>query len=208
MRPLAQHPRTLHPAPSLTPTTTFFLRLLLYVAALSSRSRRRLLVGVLWRENHNRMSTRARKRVLKDKKKLLAEPIPGISAEPLSGHNIMVWQAVIFGPDDTPWEGGTFELRMTFSETYPADPPTVVFVSQMFHPNIYRDGKICLDLLQDKWSPAYGAKELLLSIQTLLNDPNPDSPAHIIASKMYEEDREQYIREVRKCVEASWVYRE
>jgi ubiquitin-protein ligase len=56
----------------------------------------------------------------------------------------MVWQAVIFGPDDTPWEGGTFKLLLEFTEDYPNKAPAVRFLTKMFHPNIYNDGQICL----------------------------------------------------------------
>lgn len=59
-------------------------------------------------------------------------------------NNILVWQAVIFGPDDTPWEGGTFKLLLEFTEDYPNKAPDVRFLTHMFHPNIYNDGKICL----------------------------------------------------------------
>jgi ubiquitin-protein ligase len=58
-------------------------------------------------------------------------------------------------PDDTPWEGGTFRLKLEFSEEYPNKPPKVSFVSAMFHPNVYNDGSICLDILQNQWSPIY-----------------------------------------------------
>ena len=56
------------------------------------------------------------------------------------------WQAVIFGPEDTLWDGGTFRLTLTFTEEYPNKPPTVTFVTSMFHPNIYANGAICLDI--------------------------------------------------------------
>jgi len=59
-------------------------------------------------------------------------------------NNILVWQAVIFGPDDTPWEGGTFKLLLEFTEDYPNKAPSVRFLTKMFHPNIYNDGQICL----------------------------------------------------------------
>ena len=87
----------------------------------------------------------------------------GIQAAPLD-NNVMAWQAVIFGPDDTPWEGGTFKLLMEFTEEYPNKPPAVRFLSHIFHPNVYGDGKICLDILQNQWSPIYDIAAILTSL--------------------------------------------
>lgn len=80
-------------------------------------------------------------------------------------NNIMIWNAVIFGPHDTPFEDGTFKLTIEFTEEYPNKPPTVRFVSKMFHPNVYADGGICLDILQNRWSPTYDVSAILTSIQ-------------------------------------------
>ena len=101
------------------------------------------------------MSTPARKRLMRDFKRLQTDPPAGISGTP-SESNIMAWHAVIFGPEDTPWEGGTFKLTIAFSEEYPNKAPVVKFVTKMFHPNVYNDGSICLDILQNQWSPIYG----------------------------------------------------
>jgi ubiquitin-protein ligase len=70
-----------------------------------------------------------------------------------------------FSPSDTPFEDGTFKLTMEFNEEYPNKPPTVKFVSKMFHPNVYADGGICLDILQNRWSPTYDVSAILTSIQ-------------------------------------------
>ncbi|KAK8977269.1 hypothetical protein V6N11_021355 [Hibiscus sabdariffa] len=110
------------------------------------------------------MSTPARKRLMRDFKRLQQDPPAGISGAP-QDNNIMLWNAVIFGPDDTPWDGGTFKLFLQFAEDYPNKPPTVRFVSRMFHPNIYADGSICLDILQNQWSPIYDVAAILTSIQ-------------------------------------------
>lgn len=75
------------------------------------------------------------------------DPPAGVSGAPTE-ENIMVWEAVIFGPQDTPYEDGTFKLSLEFTEEYPNKPPAVKFVSKMFHPNVYTDGSICLDILQ------------------------------------------------------------
>lgn len=148
------------------------------------------------------MSTSARRRLLRDFKKLKNDPPTGVSGIPLD-NNIMVWQAIICGPDDTVWEGGIFNLVIKFSEDYPNKPPKVRFVTQMFHPNIYADGQICLDILQNQWSPIYDIAAILTSIQSLLSDPNPASPANSEAAKLYEDNRREYDRRVRAVVEAS-----
>ncbi|KAL4383716.1 hypothetical protein GQ457_15G005000 [Hibiscus cannabinus] len=140
-----------------------------------------------------RMSTPARKRLMRDFKRLQHDPPAGISGAP-QDNNIMLWNAVIFGPDDTPWDGGTFKLTLQFTEDYPNKPPTVRFVSRMFHPNIYADGSICLDILQNQWSPIYDVAAILTSIQSLLCDPNPNSPANSEAARMFSENKREYNR--------------
>lgn len=150
------------------------------------------------------MSTAARKRLMRDFKRLQKDPPTGIQAAPLD-NNVMAWQAVIFGPDDTPWEGGTFKLLLEFTEDYPNKPPVVKFLSKLFHPNVYSDGKICLDILQNQWSPIYDIAAILTSIQSLLSDPNPASPANAEASQLFERDRREYNKRVREVVEESWI---
>ena len=66
-------------------------------------------------------------------------------------------------------QDGTFKLTMEFSEEYPNKPPVVKFLSKMFHPNIYADGGICLDILQNRWSPTYDVSAILTSIQSLVH---------------------------------------
>ena len=121
------------------------------------------------------MSSSARRRLVRDFKRLQADPPAGVTAAP-DDANILVWQAVIFGPDDTPWEGGTFRLEMNFSEDYPNKAPAVRFATRVFHPNVYNDGQICLDILKDQWSPALTISKVLLSICSLLTDANPHDP--------------------------------
>jgi ubiquitin-conjugating enzyme E2 A len=107
-------------------------------------------------------------------------------------------------PDDTAWEGGTFKLSLQFTEDYPNKPPLVKFVSKLFHPNVYNDGGICLDLLQNNWSPIYDISAVLTSIQSLLCDPNPNSPANSEAARLYQENRREYSKRVQAIVEESW----
>ena len=117
---------------------------------------------------------------------------------------------------------------MEFCEEYPNRPPRVKFLSKMFHPNIYADGGICLDILRNKWvfnsfyfltrikfylllilyfsrwSPTYDVSAILTSIQSLLSDPNPNSPANSMAAQLFKENRREYEKRVKACVEQSW----
>jgi ubiquitin-conjugating enzyme E2 A len=149
------------------------------------------------------MSTAARKRLLKDFKRLQKDCPEGIEASP-SGSDIMHWRAVVIGPNETPWEGGVFRLQLEFTEDYPNVPPTVQFESRIFHPNVYTNGKVCLDVLKSQWSAIYDVMSILICCRSLLSDPNPASPANPEAAAMFESDRREYLRRVRLAVEESW----
>ena len=84
-------------------------------------------------------------------------------------------------------------------------PPVVKFTSKMFHPNIYQDGSICLDILKERWSPSYDVTAILTSIQSLLSDPNPSSPANNVAAQLLRDNPREYEKRVRACVEQSNV---
>ena len=145
----------------------------------------------------------AMRRLMADLRELERDTPEGISAAPISDANLLVWNASIFGPDETPWEGGIYPLRLTFPPQYPTKPPRVVFLCEMYHPNVYADGNLCLDIIQDKWTPVYTVGKLLQSILSLLTDPNPNSPANPAAAKLYRENRKQYNRKVRRVAERS-----
>ena len=78
------------------------------------------------------------------------------------------------------------------------------FLTKLFHPNVYTNGSICLDILQNQWSPIYDVAAILTSIQSLLTDPNPNSPANVEAAKLYQENRREYEKKVEAMVMLSW----
>ncbi|KAI3385004.1 hypothetical protein SNEBB_000307 [Seison nebaliae] len=146
----------------------------------------------------------ARKRLLRDFQRLQDDSPTAYNASP-KNNNILQWNAVIFGPSDTPFEDGTFRLRLDFNEEYPNKPPMVQFLTRMFHPNVYADGRLCLDILQTHWSPIYDVSAILKSIQSLLHDPNPQSPANAEAAQLFRENRREYETRVQQIVEQSWM---
>ena len=106
-------------------------------------------------------SSPARRRLLLDLKRLKEDRPTGVDAVPTE-EDLLVWNGVIFGPDDTPFEGGTFRLSFEFTEEYPMKAPEVKFISKLFHPNVFPDGTISLDILQNRWSPTYDVSSLLV----------------------------------------------
>ena len=132
----------------------------------------------------------AKKRLLTDFKRINQSQDTeddGVLATP-HDDDIMIWDCVIFGPENSVWENGVFKLEMKFTEEYPNKPPEVLMKTKVFHPNFYVNGHICIDILKDQWSPIYDIKSILTSIQSLLTDPNPSSPANVEAAKLYNDN--------------------
>ncbi|CAK5066843.1 unnamed protein product [Meloidogyne enterolobii] len=115
------------------------------------------------------------RRIAKETQRLLQDPVPGISAIPDEA-NARYFHVIIAGPDSSPFAGGVFKLELFLPEEYPMAAPKVRFMTKIYHPNIDKLGRICLDILKDKWSPALQIRTVLLSIQALLSAPNPDDP--------------------------------
>ncbi|KAG8348348.1 putative Ubiquitin conjugating enzyme [Trypanosoma vivax] len=144
----------------------------------------------------------ARRRLTHDLIQLQRSPCEQFSARPIDG-DLYRWRAVVAGPEATPWEGGLFKLLFEFTSEYPYAPPVVRFVTKVFHPNVYVDGKICLDTLKTNWSPSLNVESLLLMIISLLSDPNPNSAANGEAAALYTQSRDQYDERVQQIVLSS-----
>jgi ubiquitin-conjugating enzyme E2 R len=137
--------------------------------------------------------------------KALQQELKGLQKEPLEGFtvqlindNLFEWEVAIFGPPNTLYQGGYFKSVIKFPQEYPYAPPTVRFSTKMWHPNIYENGDVCISILHppvddptntelpsEKWNPAQNVRTVMMSIISLLNEPNTFSPANVDASVMY-----------------------
>lgn len=147
----------------------------------------------------------ALRRLMTEYKQLTQNPPEGIVAGPADENNFFEWDCFITGPQGTCFENGVFTAKLTFSEDYPLSPPKMKFTCDIFHPNIYSDGRVCISILHapgddpmgyetsaERWSPVQSVEKILISVVSMLAEPNDESPANVNAAKMWREDRQQF----------------
>jgi len=131
-------------------------------------------------------------------KSLQEEPVEGFRVKLANDDNLFEWEVAIFGPPDTLYQGGYFKAHMKFPHDYPYSPPTIRFLTKVWHPNVYENGDLCISILHppvddpqsgelpcERWNPTQNVRTILLSVISLLNEPNTFSPANVDASVMY-----------------------
>lgn len=125
------------------------------------------------------------------------DPPEGITAEPVDD-DLYHWEATIKGPADTVYEGGIFKLDIRFPVDYPFKPLKIQFKTKIYHINVNHNGNICVDILQDAWSSVITAAKVLLSVSSLLSDPNPNHPLMPDLAQLYVSNRVQYDTNARQ----------
>lgn len=131
-------------------------------------------------------------------KSLQEEPVEGFRVKIANEDNLFEWEVALFGPPSTLYEGGYFKAGMKFPHDYPYSPPSVKFLTKVWHPNVYENGDLCISILHppiddpqsgelacERWNPTQNVRTVLLSVISLLNEPNTYSPANVDASVMY-----------------------
>ncbi|KAI9229799.1 MAG: ubiquitin-conjugating enzyme/RWD-like protein [Piptocephalis tieghemiana] len=154
------------------------------------------------------------KRLMTEYRELTTNAPEGICAGPIDENDFFLWEAIISGPEGTPYEGGVFSATLKFPSDYPLNPPVMTFTSPMYHPNVYQNGEVCISILHapgddpmhyesvsERWSPVQSVEKILLSVVSMLAEPNDESGANVDASKVWREDRDEFNRLVRICVE-------
>jgi len=155
-------------------------------------------------------------------KKLQEQPVEGFTIDLVDDSDFFQWKVALFGPPDTLYAGGYFRAILKFPQDYPYSPPAFRFITKMFHSNIYENGEVCISILHspindpqsgelpsERWNPTQSVRTILLSVISLLNEPNTSSPANVDASVMYRRWMEskgkdtEYEKIIKKQVEDS-----
>ncbi|GAA5995981.1 hypothetical protein JCM5350_006981 [Sporobolomyces pararoseus] len=134
----------------------------------------------------------SQKRIAKELTDLKKDTPPGVSCHPTSDDSIFEWDATIEGPPDSPYQGHLFKLHITLPPDYPFRPPKVSFKTKIYHSNVNTQGGICLDILKNQWSPALSILKVMLSVASLLADPNPHDPLMPDIAQKYLKNRKEH----------------
>ncbi|KAL9296618.1 hypothetical protein ACSQ67_022514 [Phaseolus vulgaris] len=180
------------------------------------------------------MASQASLLLQKQLKDLCKNPVDGFSAGLVDEINIFEWSVTIIGPPDTLYvgilltffpvvnwlnllqRGGFFNAIMSFPSNYPNSPPSVKFSSEIWHPNVYPDGRVCISILHppgedpngyelasERWTPVHTVESIVLSIISMLSSPNDESPANVEAAKEWRDRRDDFKKKVSRCVRKS-----
>ena len=145
------------------------------------------------------MSPAALKRIQKEVEKMEKDAPENCSAGPIDSKDLTHWTGTLIGPTESPFEGGVYKINIRFPPDYPYSPPRIMFLTKIFHPNIDRHGNICLDILKSSaWSPALSIVKVLLSICSLLTDPNPNDPLEPEPASLIKTNMDEYKRIARE----------
>ncbi|KAF7688668.1 hypothetical protein HF521_013475 [Silurus meridionalis] len=140
-------------------------------------------------------------------------PVEGFSAGLIDDNDLYRWEVLIIGPPDTLYEGGVFKAHLTFPKDYPLRPPKMKFITEIWHPNVDKNGDVCISILhepgedkygyekpEERWLPIHTVETIMISVISMLADPNGDSPANVDAAKEWREDRHgEFKRKVARC---------
>eukprot|EP01122_Echinamoeba_exundans_P007196 TRINITY_DN2151_c0_g3_i1.p1 TRINITY_DN2151_c0_g3~~TRINITY_DN2151_c0_g3_i1.p1 ORF type:complete len:364 (+),score=87.29 TRINITY_DN2151_c0_g3_i1:46-1092(+) len=147
-------------------------------------------------------------------KELQSEPVEGLLCEIPDESNMLEWNIWMEGPPDSPYANGVFKLHMSFPHEFPMEPPELKFDSDFWHPNVYKDGKVCISILhapgedalsgelpEERWLPTQTVATVMLSVVSMLSDPNISSPANLDASLEWRNERPKYLERCKRLVE-------
>ncbi|XP_047141780.1 ubiquitin-conjugating enzyme E2 G1 isoform X1 [Hydra vulgaris] len=144
-------------------------------------------------------------------------PVEGFSAGLVDDENLLLWEVMVMGPPDSFYEGGFFKAHLIFPKEYPQKPPKMKFISEFWHPNVAKDGDVCISILhepgedkfgyerpEERWLPIHTVETILLSVISMINEPNDESPANVDAAKEWRDHYETaFKKNVRRCVRKS-----
>eukprot|EP00286_Rhodomonas_abbreviata_P014778 CAMPEP_0181338338 /NCGR_PEP_ID=MMETSP1101-20121128/28582_1 /TAXON_ID=46948 /ORGANISM="Rhodomonas abbreviata, Strain Caron Lab Isolate" /LENGTH=216 /DNA_ID=CAMNT_0023449059 /DNA_START=56 /DNA_END=706 /DNA_ORIENTATION=+ len=135
-------------------------------------------------------------RLIKEVKEYSKNPVSDIVLQ-VNEENVTDLRAEICGPAETPFQGGFFRMKLVFGPDFPSAPPKGFFITPIFHPNVAKNGEICVNTLKKDWKADCKLSHILMVVRCLLIEPNPESALNEEAGRMFMEDYESYSQRAR-----------
>lgn len=133
------------------------------------------------------------KRIAKELEECRQDTQSGVSLQLFDENDLTHLTGFFKGPPSTPYQGGIFQVDIKIPNEYPFKPPQMRFTTKIYHPNISSvTGAICLDILKDAWTPILTLKSSLISLQSLLQSPEPNDPQDAEVAKHYLTNRKGF----------------
>ncbi|KAK9466025.1 ubiquitin-conjugating enzyme/RWD-like protein [Lipomyces arxii] len=144
----------------------------------------------------------AMKRITRELNEIQTQASPFYTAGPKSDSDLLNWVVTIPGPAGTPYEGGNFKLALTLPPQYPFHPPTLIFTTKIYHPNVLSDGVVCIPLLKtDTWKPSCKLTTVIDIAVAILAEPDPDQAIEGEAADMWKADRSRFTKTAKAWTE-------
>lgn len=139
-------------------------------------------------------------RITRDYNNLIEDPIQNCKVKLGKNELLTTWNITMDGPSDSIYENTKMKIELCFNASYPLKPPTAKFITKIYHPNVSDDGTICIDTLKKNWTPLFTPSIILLSISSLLTDPNPEDPLNAEAAALYKKNVKEYENRAKQCL--------
>jgi len=108
-------------------------------------------------------------------------------------------------PDEGMYKGGAFQFSFTINPNYPHDPPKVKCTQKIYHPNVDLEGNVCLNILREDWKPVLNLNSVMVGLQYLFLEPNPDDPLNKEAAQEMRENRDKFVRNVKASMSGGYI---
>ncbi|KAL6595820.1 ubiquitin-conjugating enzyme [Neocallimastix sp. 'constans'] len=142
----------------------------------------------------------ATNRIRKEYMQIQKKPVDLISIAPHED-NLYIWDGTMFGPYNSPFEGGVFKIQITFPQEYPFKPPILKIITKIYHPNVDDDGSICMGILKsDTWKPTVKITQVLEALINLIIEPNPADALRPNIGHEYSTNYNEYVKNAKRYV--------